>query len=408
MTFQQGSSRVAGVRREAASFAAVMLCSGAAAGASADDAPLVWASETASPAPSDGSARDRLEQAAITRCGLAESGLDAVARALVAQKVTGAPMPGADAIELLQRAAGEPHPWATAWTTRFGQAAADAALGKLDAWLANQPPAGVRRCGAARAVATDGAVVLAVVAVDALADLDPLPVRARTGQWLTVLARLHVRARSARVVVLGPSGSPRAVPATFDGSLVRARFAVDRPGELAVQVVADVDGGPRPVLEATVFGDVEPPAHPGRRVAPGEDVDVGWAAAPEDERLARMLLAARLQAGVPPLSRDARLDAIAQAHAARMAARRELAHDAGDGSPMDRLRAEGLDPGEAGENLALATTPALAHRALWNSPSHRANTLKRELDRVGIGVVRDDRGDLWVAELFVGGRGLLR
>ena len=243
--------------------------------------------------------------------------------------------------------------------------------------------------------------MLVVIAIDALADLDPLPVRALTGEWLTVQAHVTSRARSGRVVVLGPSGEPHNVPTTFDKGLVRARFAVDRPGEVTVQVLADMPSGPRPVLEASVFGDVEPPTHPAEHAAPGEKADAGWADGRDDDRIARMLLAARAESGVPPLARDARLDAIAHAHAARMAARQQLAHDVGDGTPMERLHAQSLDPREAGENVAMAATAPLAHRALWDSPSHRANMLKRDFDRIGIGVERDPQGNLWVAELFV-------
>jgi uncharacterized protein YkwD len=56
-----------------------------------------------------------------------------------------------------------------------------------------------------------------------------------------------------------------------------------------------------------------------------------------------------------------------------------------------------------GENVAHATTVALAHRALWASPSHRANLLRREFESVGVAVARDDRGDAWVVETFAGG-----
>jgi uncharacterized protein YkwD len=85
-----------------------------------------------------------------------------------------------------------------------------------------------------------------------------------------------------------------------------------------------------------------------------------------------------------------------------MAAAHDLAHDAGDGSPVDRLRAAGLDARDVGENVAHAPSIALAHRALWASPSHRANLLGAEFDRVGVAVSRDERGDSWVAETFAG------
>ncbi len=100
------------------------------------------------------------------------------------------------------------------------------------------------------------------------------------------------------------------------------------------------------------------------------------------------------------LFRSAMRSAVARAHAERMAARRELAHDAGDGDPDERLRAAGLTARASGENVAHAATVALAHSALWASPSHRANMLRRDFDRVGLAVVRDDRGEVWAVETF--------
>jgi uncharacterized protein YkwD len=322
------------------------------------------------------------------------------ARAVLGAKLRGEVLPEPDAIAFAQRAAGEPHPWARAWAATAPALDRDVTLRAMGAWLtARGVTAGVRRCGVAGATAADGAQTLVVLAVDALADLAPLPTRARTGQWLTVEARLLVRARGAEVIVLGPGGAPRAVPTSFDGTTVRARFAPDGPGETVVQVLADVArGGPRPVLEASVFADVDPPAGPASERAPGEDAGADGS---DDAALARMLGAARTGARLPPLARDPRLDAVARAHAARMARACRLAHDAGDGDPVERLRAAGLDAREAAENVAHAATLQLAHRALWASPSHRMNMLRREMGRVGVAVARDERGDAWVVEMFV-------
>jgi uncharacterized protein YkwD len=196
------------------------------------------------------------------------------------------------------------------------------------------------------------------------------------------------------------AGAPRTVPSWTTGNVVRARFATERPGELDVQVIADVSGGPRPVLEATVFVDAEPSRGEDGRSAPGEHEG---GASSEDEQLAGMIGAARASVGLPPLHRDPRLDRLALEHAGVMARSRELAHDAGDGDPLDRMHAAGLDPHLAGENVAHAATLALAHRAIWASPSHRLNLLGRAYDRVGLGVVRDARGEFWVVETFAGG-----
>lgn len=307
-------------------------------------------------------------------------------------------MPELDGIAFMQRAAGEPHPWARAWVAS-GQVSG--VLAQLDSWVGPTPAGALRRCGAASGEMADGVQALAVVSVDVLADLAPLPTRARPGEWLTVEAHLRVPATGGQIIVLGSTGAPRPLPTSFDGSVLRARFAPERRGEFAVQVMADVAGGPRPVIEAIVFAGIDPPQREDDRAAPGEDAAAG--ALEDDDRLAHMIGAARAAARLSPLARDLRLDAVARDHAARMALTHQLAHDAGDGDPFDRLHIAGVDSPYAGENVAHASTVPLAHRMLWNSPSHRANLLRREFDRVGVGVVRDNHGDAWAVETFAGG-----
>jgi uncharacterized protein YkwD len=377
--------------------------------------PMAWAARTVSPSPLDGAALDALDadplsREALARCGAGESGLRDAARAAVAGKLRGDAAPDLDAISSAQRAAGEPHPWPRVWlASAVGALDLPAALRKLDAWLSESPTSAraSRRCGAATGVDAKGVHVLAVVAVDAVADLAAIPIRARTGQWLSVEARLHVPATGGRVLALGPGGAPRTLPTSFDGVSLRALFAADRPGEHTIQVVADVAGGPRPVLEATVFADVDPPAFAAARAAPGEEaaaIDSGANpnadAGADADALARMLTGARAAEGLPALTRDPRLDAVAQAHAQLLARAHRLAHDAGDGAPPERLRDAGLDPRDAAENVAHATSPALAHRAQWWSPSHRANMLRPASSRFGAGATRDERGDVWVVEEF--------
>jgi uncharacterized protein YkwD len=259
-------------------------------------------------------------------------------------------------------------------------------------------------------VAPDGTQVVAAVAVDALADLAPLPVRAHAGQWLEVDARMLVPTTMARVVVLGPGGEPRRVPTSLgaDGR-VRARFAPERPGDFTVQVVAEVATGPRPVLEARVFADAEPPssAPANGTVAPGEDarpvVTPGLRAPAPDggaDTLAAMVTALRDTEALPPLRREAALDEVARVHARRMLAARSVGHDVGDGDPGQRLQDANIPAREAGENVAHAATLRLAHRALWSSPSHRANLLRADFVRAGYGVIEDVDGSVWVSEIF--------
>jgi uncharacterized protein YkwD len=201
-------------------------------------------------------------------------------------------------------------------------------------------------------------------------------------------------------MVLGPTGAPRTLLTSVDGSSVRARFAPERAGKFTVQVMADLASGPRPVLEASIFAGVEPSDEPSGQPAPGEDAAAG--ARDDAEALARMIAIARSSAGQPALERDRRLDQVALAHCVSMSRAQSLAHDVGDGDPNARLDAVGLEARLAGENVAHAPSVAQAHRALWASPSHRLNMLRSDYERVGIGVVRGEAGEVWVTEVFEG------
>jgi hypothetical protein len=359
-----------------------------------DDA--AWATVTESPRAVEAPTAEETRLGAA--CGTLDARLVRVAHGLAERRAHGLPTLDHADLAVALRAQGEPHVWPRAWVSsgrspNFAEIAAEIA-----AWRGAAPRA---RCGV---VVVHGAgeradeTVVAVVTVDAVADLAALPVRVHTGAWLDLDAAIHVPFAGARVVLLGPSGVPREVPCYRRGRRVRARFAPERPGAFAVQVVADLDEGPRPVLEARVFADVEP-APPVQERAPGEeraaDGDVGAAGG-----VARMIASARDAFSVPPLARDARLDAVAAAHAARMAELDHAGHDVGAGDPRARLAEADLFPRHAGENVAHAATLALAHRALWASPSHRANILDPAFRVVGCGVARGADGSVWIAELF--------
>jgi uncharacterized protein YkwD len=204
-----------------------------------------------------------------------------------------------------------------------------------------------------------------------------------------------VPALRAKVVVLGPSGAPRTVPTSFAGGRIKARANVDLAGTWLFQVLIDGDAGPRPVLEAFVFAGVAPPKDRPSELAPGEE-----ATTPGAQGLLEMVALARRSEGIAAPVSNAGLDRAARLHAERMMRARELGHDVGDGDPRERVEENGVRASEIGENVAHAATLALAHRALWSSPSHRANILDRRFTRLGIGVSRDVDHSVWVTEVF--------
>ncbi len=326
-------------------------------------------------------------------CQRGDAALARVAARVAERELAGAPL-DADELRFALRSEGSPYVWPHAWTLS-GPDATRGAEARLPSWLATIHEGGERRCALVRV--RGERELVAVVAVSALADLDPLPTAVRVGTWVSVTARLLVAGSDAEVLVLGPRGAPHTVPASLDGGVVRARFSADRAGPWLVQLLARVDGGPRPLAEAMLFAGEEPPTHFSQTPAPGEVAAPGGL---PDEQLLGMVNAARESEDLAAVVRLPALDALARAHATAMRDRQNLSHDVGDGSPADRAERAGLVARAVGENVAHAPDAARAHRMLWASPSHRANLLEPSFDAIGIGAARDDDETLWVCELF--------
>ena len=109
----------------------------------------------------------------------------------------------------------------------------------------------------------------------------------------------------------------------------------------------------------------------------------------------------RVAAGLNPLEADPELTEVARRHSADMFARGYFAHDTPEGrTPFDRMRAANVRFITAGENLALAPTIPVAHTGLMNSPGHRANILRPQFGRLGIGVMDGGMRGLMVSQEF--------
>jgi len=348
-----------------------------------------YRSPLAAPAP------DARDEPLLAICGQGEGGLHEVAAGLVRREISGG---NTDALVFALRASGVPHLRPRAWTLQGAGLSRETAAQRLRAWLATFDDAGQRRCGIASGRDEEGRDVFAAVVVFAQADLQPLSMKVRPGDWVTLDARLRVAAHGAKVVVLGPTGQPRSVPTSFDGRRVRARFRADREGIWLAQVLADGEGGPRPVLETMLFADV-PLSEPQAR-APGEEAHA--TSDDPEEAFVEMIALARRSERLAPLVRDSALDQAARAHALRMRSTRRVAHDLGDGPPHQRLEERGIFAPAIGENVAHAASLVSAHRALWASPSHRGNLLDPRFERVGIAVVPDSDGTIWVTQIFAG------
>ncbi len=364
--------------------------------------PWSFAAEATSPRPTRGTPLDRELESV---CGTAEGGLHTVAERLMERKARGLPYLDLDGLSFAERVAGEPHPWPRAFILSTPKLDPESAKDKLRVWRASFGDVGERRCGLVTRTLPSGTQVIAAIAVDAVADLSPIPTRGRTGSWVTVDATMLVPATSAEVYVMAPHGAPRTVPTSLSGSKVRARFPLSEPGAFVMQVLADVGSGPRPVLEANIYADVEPPSRTPNLAAPGEHASDGLGGlaggGTGNAMLYAMVDALRDSEGRGRLKRDPELEEVARAHALRMKEVAQVGHSLSDGDPNERVQNANISAKRVGENVAHAENLVNAHRALYGSPSHRQNLLDPGWKLGGFAVIPGEDGTVWVCEVFV-------
>jgi uncharacterized protein YkwD len=105
--------------------------------------------------------------------------------------------------------------------------------------------------------------------------------------------------------------------------------------------------------------------------------------------------------GLKPLAPDPEMTEVARKHSADMFRRGYFSHNTPEGkTPFDRMRDDNVRFLTAGENLALAPTLQIAHNGLMNSPGHRANVLRPQFGRLGIGVLDGGRRGLMITQNF--------
>jgi uncharacterized protein YkwD len=344
-----------------------------------------WASETRSPRP-----YARSSDPVWALCPEPDQALTSVARSIAAG------VNAATEVAAALHAAGDPHVAARTMLLEGPRLTGSDVAPRVRSWLSAAASTGSLRCGFASAPGKGG-WRFAAVALDALADVSPVPTRARIGSWIDIDARLLIAARGAKVVVQTPEGNVYGLPTLFVAGRAKARANVDRAGRWVFQVLVEDATGPRPALEVSVFAGVEP----FQPVASASELSTADSVADPEAGILALLNQARREGRLPPLRRDPRLDQLALRHSAAMRGAQRLGHNVGDADPDQRLRAAGYPSRAIGENVAHAASPLLAHRALLGSPSHRANMLDARFDAVGIGVSADADGSVWVTQIFV-------
>jgi uncharacterized protein YkwD len=120
-----------------------------------------------------------------------------------------------------------------------------------------------------------------------------------------------------------------------------------------------------------------------------------------EARMLDMVNAERARRGLAPLKPDPQLVEVARGHSRDMFGRGYFSHVTPEGGTLaERMRKSEARYFVAGENLALAPTLDIAHQGLMDSPGHRANILRPQFGRLGVGVLDGGRYGLMVTQNF--------
>ncbi|MCF1508744.1 CAP domain-containing protein [Streptomyces glomeratus] len=115
-------------------------------------------------------------------------------------------------------------------------------------------------------------------------------------------------------------------------------------------------------------------------------------------RIVQLVNAERSKAGCSPVTLNATLTKVAQAHSEDMASHRNMSHTGSDGSsPGDRITRAGYSWSTYGENVAYGyATPEQVMAGWMSSPGHRANILDCAFKQIGVGLAQP--GDYWTQD----------
>lgn len=114
----------------------------------------------------------------------------------------------------------------------------------------------------------------------------------------------------------------------------------------------------------------------------------GKVCAADEEKMLELINQERTARGLRALRADAALRDVGREHSKDMLARGYFSHNSPEGkTPFDRMEDAGITYAYAGENIALNANVTRTHEALMNSAGHRANILKPEYTRIGIGCI---------------------
>lgn len=236
--------------------------------------------------------------------------------------------------------------------------------------------------GQARLAGGDHAVVALFGRVSVEWDRE-VPAEVPRETHLRLRGRLLGGLRHPQVHVVPPGGVPVRLPIRREGEWFEADLYLVTRGRTVLEVMGVGAQGPEVALLTEIYV--------------GEPLPSTAQAVEEEERprdaaeMRAELDRLRGRRGLPPLRPDPVLERVARAYAEELLARERFGHVSPESGKIgDRLRRAGYEFRVAGENLGEGPSPAVAHRAIVQSPAHLAAILEPRFESIGIGVAQSD------------------
>jgi len=130
----------------------------------------------------------------------------------------------------------------------------------------------------------------------------------------------------------------------------------------------------------------------------------------DEQTLLKLLNEERTKAHLPVLKPHPLLFKAARTHAKNMAKQRKMEHVLDGKKPAQRVEAAGYNWGKVSENIAMAEDgepPLTAIVKDWmESKTHRENLLDKKVSETGLGIARNDKGEIYYAQVFARPRGI--
>ena len=138
----------------------------------------------------------------------------------------------------------------------------------------------------------------------------------------------------------------------------------------------------------------------------------GFEMTKDEQTLLELLNKERAKKELPPLRPNPLLFKVARGHSANMARQQKMEHELDGKNPGQRILAAGYDYGRATENIAMADGPGVPLKRVvsdWmESKIHRDNLLDTKISETGLGIAKNDKGEVYYTQLFARPRKVIK